>query len=447
MASKIRRLVLAVAAILAVVAHAARVAIFLEEHETATSNSFGVYFGHLHERGHEVSLFHQSSPSFALFSYGVLQYDHVVILAPSLTTLGATVLDKKSLLSFVEQGGNVIVAGSLRLSTMLREFAAALGVAYDKKGTVVMDHVHHVGDKSDVYHSHLTTQRWIQSPLVVGHPSKPIFFNGIGMALDATNVLGVKVLSAEPTAYSASPTKHPLEPTSATFGTNVALVTAIQARNNARVIFTGSVDLFKDTYCSTSSSYGNGAFVEAVTKWAFGERGVLRVSNVHHSKEDGSLPDTMLGPIDRPDQPITLYPDAEVARNSLVYRIKDNVTYSFDVHERQEDGTWTPFAADDMQLEFVMLDPYVRKTLAHNGDGHFSATFTAPDVYGIFQFRVMYRRVGYSVLHWTTQVSVRPFKHDEYERFLPAAYPYYASAFSMMAGVWLFTILFLLGHD
>jgi len=27
---------------------------------------------------------------------------------------------------------------------------------------------------------------------------------------------------------------------------------------------------------------------------------------------------------------------------------------------------------------------------------------------------------------------VRPFKHDEYERFLLAAYPYYASALSTM---------------
>lgn len=30
------------------------------------------------------------------------------------------------------------------------------------------------------------------------------------------------------------------------------------------------------------------------------------------------------------------------------------------------------------------------------------------------------------------QIPVRPYRHNEYERFLPAAYPYYGSAFSMV---------------
>jgi hypothetical protein len=31
------------------------------------------------------------------------------------------------------------------------------------------------------------------------------------------------------------------------------------------------------------------------------------------------------------------------------------------------------------------------------------------------------------------QIPVRPFKHDEYERFIGAAYPYYSSAFSLVS--------------
>lgn len=41
------------------------------------------------------------------------------------------------------------------------------------------------------------------------------------------------------------------------------------------------------------------------------------------------------------------------------------------------------------------------------------------------------------------QVSVRPLEHTQYERFIASAYPYYASSFSMMAGVFLFSIVFL----
>jgi len=41
------------------------------------------------------------------------------------------------------------------------------------------------------------------------------------------------------------------------------------------------------------------------------------------------------------------------------------------------------------------------------------------------------------------QVSVRPLEHTQYERFIPTAYPYYVSAFSMMVGVCIFSLVFL----
>ncbi|OQR90286.1 dolichyl-diphosphooligosaccharide-protein glycosyltransferase 48kD subunit, partial [Thraustotheca clavata] len=409
-----------------------RTAIFLDEGNDG--KQYSAFFEQLSERGHELSYFTEKSNEFALKHYGSALFENVVILSPSLKTLGASALGKDALLSFVEEGGNVIVGGSLRLSKMLRQFALESGVEFDKKGTIVMDHINHLEDPSDTYHSLIKTTKWINSPLVVGKDvvtdKKPIVYNGIGMTLEPSNILGFTILSAEPTAYSAAPTKEIRESHEVVIGTNVGLVTAIQARNNARLIFTGSLDLFDNTYV-TSGKYGNGPFLKAVAAWGLNESGVLKVSNIHHAREDGSLPDKMLSDAQRPDQPLTLYPDAEVARDSLVYRIKDNLTYSFDITELKN-GKWVPFAADDVQLEFVMLDPHVRKTMSHNKKGHFSVTFTAPDVYGIFQFRVMYRRVGYTTLHFTTQVSLRPYKHDEYERFIPAAFPYYASAFSMI---------------
>ena len=41
-----------------------------------------------------------------------------------------------------------------------------------------------------------------------------------------------------------------------------------------------------------------------------------------------------------------------------------------------------------------------------------------PDVYGIYKFRLF---------NENTQVSIRPFKHDEFPRFILAAYPYYTA--------------------
>jgi len=103
--------------------------------------------------------------------------------------------------------------------------------------------------------------------------------------------------------------------------------------------------------------------------------------------------------------------------------------------------------ADDVQIEFVMLDPHLRTTLSHDGKGMYSARVKVPDVYGVFKWVLEYRRPGYSWITASVTVPVRPFRHDEYERFIVQAYPYYASVVSMMAGFFVLGIFFLNMHS
>ncbi len=82
-----------------------------------------------------------------------------------------------------------------------------------------------------------------------------------------------------------------------------------------------------------------------------------------------------------------------------MYRIKDDIIYSIKVEEyNEEKGGWIPYATDDMQLEFIMLDPYERNFLKCSNTGRCSTVFTTPDKHGIFKMRVMYRRLGLSTL-------------------------------------------------
>ena len=67
--------------------------------------------------------------------------------------------------------------------------------------------------------------------------------------------------------------------------------------------------------------------------------------------------------------------------------------------------------------------------------------------YGVFKFRVVYNRRGLTVLRSETLVSLRPLNHDEEERFIEAAFPYYASVASMMAGFVVFGCVFLYSRD
>jgi len=126
------------------------------------------------------------------------------------------------------------------------------------------------------------------------------------------------------------------------------------------------------------------------------------------------------------------------------YTITEEVVYRA-VIEELKDGIWTGYVSDDVQLEFVRIDPFVRTTLKRvpGSSGLYESRFVIPDVYGVFQFKIDYHRKGYTFLNSATQVSVRPLQHTQYERFIPGAFPYYASAFSMMVGVCLLSCVFL----
>ena len=192
------------------------------------------------------------------------------------------------------------------------------------------------------------------------------------------------------------------------------------------MLFSGSLDFFSDEFFTSSvdsvgkksASSGNKALAAALTNWCFKQSGVLKVVSVNHHHVGQNAPP------------------------AIPYTIKDDVVFSINVEEFKN-GKWMPFKADDLQMEFVRIDPFVRQTLKHDNKGKFEGKFKIPDVYGVYQFKVNYVRTGLTRLYSTTQFSVRPLRHDEYERFILAAFPYYTSAFSMMFGVLVFSFVFL----
>lgn len=75
--------------------------------------------------------------------------------------------------------------------------------------------------------------------------------------------------------------------------------------------------------------------------------------------------------------------------------------------EQFDGAKWVPFKANDVQLEFVRIDPFVRTTLKYQpSSGLYEVTFKIPDVYGVYQFKVEYNRIGYTRLFSTTQVII-----------------------------------------
>lgn len=62
---------------------------------------------------------------------------------------------------------------------------------------------------------------------------------------------------------------------------------------------------------------------------------------------------------------------------------------------------------------------------------------------GIYQFKIIYKKPGYTFLSLTERVTVRPYKHDEYERFLFVAFPYTFGMIGTIVGTFVFMTVFL----
>jgi oligosaccharyltransferase complex subunit beta len=358
--------------------------------------------------------------------YGEFLYEHLVIFSPSVEEFGGSI-DVASITNFIDGGGNVLVAASSNIGEPLRDLASECGVEFDEENTAVIDHLNYdVADPGK--HTLLVAEpkNLIDAKMIVGVKKvNPLLFQGVGMTADPENPLVLKVLHAASTAYSFDPNEKISEYPHAV-GKNTLLVAALQARNNARVMFFGSIDFFSDEFFGSAAQNANGGqrfekcgnqdLATSLSQWVFKEMGVLKVGKVQHKIQGEKQP-------------------------PAAYTILEDVEYSIEIEELSN-GKWSTLNNNDVQLEFVRIDPFVRTTLKRVGT-RFVAKFMLPDVYGVFQFRVDYNRIGYTHLFSTTQVSVRPLQHTQYERFIPTAFPYYASSFSMMFGLVVFSFVFL----
>uniref|UniRef100_A0A1I8PTK8 Dolichyl-diphosphooligosaccharide--protein glycosyltransferase 48 kDa subunit n=1 Tax=Stomoxys calcitrans TaxID=35570 RepID=A0A1I8PTK8_STOCA len=397
----------------------------------AIRETHSIFFKSLQDRGFKLTYKLADDSGLLLSRYGEYLYKNLIIFAPSVEEFGGE-LSVEKLAQFVDDGGNVLVAGSEQSGDALREFASECGFEIDEEGASVMDHLNYdVSDKGDHTTILTASKNLINSPTIVGKArsdaKRPLVYKGTGLLADKENSLVLQLLTAESTAYSYNP-EQTIKDYPHAVGRNTLLIAALQARNNARVVFSGSLYFFSDdaftnavTYAQSGQSFkqsGNQDVANSISKWVFGENGALRVAAVKHHREGETQP---------PEQ---------------AYTITDPVVYSITIEELVEDK-WQAFNANDVQLEFVRIDPFVRTTLKHIGGGRYQAKFKIPDVYGVYQFKVNYDRTGYTQLQSNVQVSVRPLEHTQYERFIPSAFPYYCSAFSMMIGVFLFSFVFL----
>ncbi|CAN1224902.1 Dolichyl-diphosphooligosaccharide--protein glycosyltransferase 48 kDa subunit, partial [Linum perenne] len=378
-----------------------RILVLLDDFSLTSSHS--IYFTSLKSRGSDLDFKLADDPNISLQSYGQYLYDGLILFAPSVEKFGGA-LDVAGVIDFVDSGHDLIIAADTSSSDLIKSIATGCGVDFDEEpSAMVIDHQSYAVSEIDGEHTLIAADEFIKSDVILGKTKieAPVLFKGIGHSLSAANTLtrvnivlvhvidkALKVLSASQSAYSANPAAKLSSPPSLT-GSAISLVSVVQARNNARIMITGSLDMLSNRYMKSSvqkagsslkyEKSGNEEFATELSKWVFHERGHLKAGNIRHLK---------VGETEEP----------------AMYRIKDDIEFYVDIYE-WSGNSWEPYVADDVQVQFYMMSPYVLKTLSTDKKGVYHTSFKVPDVYGVFQFKVEYQKLGYTSLSLSKQVN------------------------------------------
>ncbi|MCJ1307937.1 oligosaccharyl transferase glycoprotein complex, beta subunit [Agyrium rufum] len=430
----------------AVSSSGSRLLVVLED--AAEKAKYDLLWGDLTKRGYSISFESPKADKLSLLKYGELQYNHLFLLPPKSRGLGSS-LTPKTILEFTKNGGNVLVALSgesgtpAAISSLLLEVDIQLP---PEKTSQVVDHFSYdVASSSENHDVLLTGAPTFHSDLKNYFTGLDIlaFPRAVGQELGNASPLLAPIIRAGSTAYTYNP-KDDADVVEEPFavGDQITLVSALQARNSARLTVIGSSEALEDTWFNAkvqtvkgeTKKTSNRKFSQQLTSWTFKETGVLKVGKVEHhlsslpTKENGNTSITQVGFL-----------------NPTIYRIKNDVTFNIEISEYTTTH-YSPLtipAPDALQLEFTMLSPFHRLPLhpirTTPNSSIFSTTFTLPDQHGIFSFRVNYKRPFLTNLDVKREVTVRHFAHDEYPRSWMIS-----GGWVWIAGIWV-TVLGWLG--
>ncbi|KAI9632901.1 putative dolichyl-diphosphooligosaccharide--protein glycosyltransferase 48 kDa subunit precursor [Dioszegia hungarica] len=413
---------------------------------------YSKFWKSLEARGYSLTFKSPKDDTAELIKYGERKYDHLIMYAPGQKTFSPA-LSPQSILHAQLDGLNTLYLLSPSLSPLNRDTFREYDLEFTDSSagnTLISPFSSLASDPSSplIFPAH--------SPLLSSSPANPV--------LSPSTLSGGPIVFPEAISHFAGETPYGFPILGAPRGSYVGgsggnsnstagegrkggevvlagkmagVVSAFQTRDNVRIGFVGSGKALSDKVWEASVEdqegvthrTANAAFAQDLTSWVFQETGVLRVECATHWSKTG-------GEVEKAE-----------------YRKNEEVAYSVSITQYSpSSGTYIPLVTppSDLQLEFTMLDPFVRTPLILNstassaqGSTTYSASFRAPDRHGVFKFVVEYWRPGYTYLRSSTTTAVVPLRHDEHKRFITGAYPFYGAtvsvsvAFVLFCGMWL----------
>jgi oligosaccharyltransferase complex subunit beta len=396
---------------------------------------YSIFFDGLKKNGYELTFRAPKDTAPLVLQDGVANFAHVIVFAPDTKTY-ASDITPQSLVELLTEGTNLILALSANKQTPLTSLAPEFALTLPPPGTPLMSHF----PERDTPRTVIPIEP-PENPVapILSPDLPPVWFSGVPFVM-GNNPLLVPILKAPAESFASDTTKD--DGGDALFeawdkggeglwaGQSLGVVTGFQTLGGARATWVGGVEMFSDEFIKLETpdgkKSGNEQFAREVAAWTFQESLVLRVDSIAHHR------------VNKTEQRKT-------------YTTSDEVTYTTQISKfNSKTADWEPYSdIKDMQLEFTMLDPHIRTSLPpkEGKKGVYEVSFRVPDRHGVFKFVVDYKRKGWTHLHSSTVVPVVPPRHDEYARFLPAAWPYYAGALSTSVAFVIFAALWLGGEE
>ncbi|GAA5917078.1 hypothetical protein JCM8208_003255 [Rhodotorula glutinis] len=395
---------------LGLAAHLAQASTLAVVDERSSPSTFDQLWRALSEQGHDVVVSSPQDAAVKLRHEGD-RFEHLVVFSPAVKDLPAE-LAPQALARRLQGGTNLVLVASADAPELWRDFAREFEVDLGDRGQHVVDHLAFDALGDDGSHTLLSLAPADSPAPFVSAATRQgpnILYRGASHAVGRHPLL-TPLLRAGPTAFLADAASGTASSDARSAGSSLALVSAFQARNNARALFVGSAQLFSDELLNRPDS-GNLAFSLDILSWAFQKTGQLRLAD-------------------------------------LTYRAVGHVhgapslRVGTELHVKLAVAAAPAYDADDLQLEFGMLDPHVRVPFVRSpapqddvatNTTDFRAAFVVPDRHGVFTLRVDHRRPGWTSVDVSKAIPVTPPRHDEYERFIAGALPWYGGAASVSA--------------
>ena len=198
----------------------------------------------------------------------------------------------------MNKNGNILLAlsGDSSTPTAISSLLLELDIQLPPDRTsLVVDHFNYdtisASEKHDVLlvpqpsPSRSDLRHFFSGPGIIAFP------RAVAQELGNSSPLLASIIRADSTAYSYNPKEEAdtIEDLFAT-GSQIALVSAMQARNSARFTVLGSVEALENVWFDASvqgvqgskSRTANREFARQLTEWTFMETGVLRVGRIEH---------------------------------------------------------------------------------------------------------------------------------------------------------------------